>query len=237
MDENNKSNKIEELKMTIINIISEINDLKSGNNSYYSQISNQIKETNQKKLKELRSWSENKREFANKNYESEMSFIEDDFQTNKEISYSKCLKFLRYKYDKLSQSVPEFSRYFNNRNIPFISQISHIEPLKIMNYSSTIVDVSKECALDEIDVNNDIEFLNAQCKYEIKNRTLFKEGLDTHIGAKVSVIISEQITINGNLDGVGTDQIMISPTEGPPFNISLKMLNTGAVSLMFDETE
>lgn len=228
--------RIQNLKSQLLILDSEVQSLELKQNPLYAEMEENYTKLKDDDLKNVEKWSENSKNMAKLQYESEIQIDEEDYNLNKEKLDLRAKMFIKYKFEKLMETAPEFAEYFRQLNLPFFEKIESVPSFPDDNLSNPPYSITKEPLLKADDANQDLLLLSlAKSKatqYIATQKSLKYGKIAFQQGMGVNVILPNSPPINAIIQNFNQQSITLKVKGSDNvFTISLLALNSGFVSI------
>ena len=223
--ENPILDQIATLEKHLNSISVEVEELKQYGGRLYHDLLREVDEYYRSQREVLESWATKSREFAEKEFESEVFIDDGTADQEKSECGHRGEQFIRYKFNRLATTLPEASEYFVSKRTPFIESILKVDGIKDDNLNDVPVDIGahavEACAVVPVQtvaytvVKNGLVFGDKKCGP----------------GTRAFLNMSCMPPIAGVIRGITKQKIDFVPDGQAPMSIPLTSLNYHLASI------
>lgn len=224
--------RIESLKSQLFVLSSEVQSLVLKENPFFTEMAESYIKLKTDDLSDVENWNENSRKMAQLQYDTEVETDENDYNINKEKLDLRAKMLIKYKYEKLIRTVPEYAEYFQRFNLPFFDKISDVPSFPDDDLSDPPISFTKEMLLNANDVNQDLLLLSQpkpkNLQYTVTQKSLKYGKITFQLNSFANVLIPGKQPIATVIQNINKQGISFKIREnGNIFTVSLFALNSG----------
>ena len=218
---------IEELQKQLEDLRQGVDELKQYGGHLYNELLKEVAAYYADQEQKLKEWAERDKEFAKKEFESEVFIDESSIQEQKDQCIERGFQFLRYKFDRLLQTLPEASDYFLTKKTQFLEEIFKINGIGDDNMNDVLVD------LDTHGPESCPVLPMTSVTYSVVKNTLLVGDKKCGPGSKAFLNLSSMPPMHGIIRGITKQKIDFVPDGQDPITIPLTSLNYHLASITF----